>query len=395
MRIPKDAFYAHQVMWDGWVDVERPRAHIVGHWNYAPGTVKPVHVISSADTVRLTLNGKDLGTARKSDGFVFTFDKVSWQPGELKAVGYDSKGKQVCDTVLATAGKPAALRLTRIAAPHPLYADGADLALLQVEVVDAKGRRNPVALDTVSFELLGPAEWRGGIAQGPDNHVLARALPVEGGVNRVFVRSTTQPGKITVRARAEGLAPAVLIIDSTAVRVVDGLAAPAANLPVRLERGPTPATPSFKVSRVAVPVASIEAASNAEDAGNSVDDDETTKWTSSSGQGAITYTLARAAELREIDLKLAGWRENSYPLRVFVDDEEVYQGATPKSLGYVTLALKPKKGSRVRIVLEGAVDQAGAIKLTEVANQANVDTGSKATPKGALSIVEAEFYERP
>ncbi|RNF30793.1 beta-galactosidase, partial [Massilia aurea] len=49
MRIPKDAFFAHQVMWDGWVDVERPRAHIVGHWNYAPGTVKPVHVISSAE----------------------------------------------------------------------------------------------------------------------------------------------------------------------------------------------------------------------------------------------------------------------------------------------------------------------------------------------------------
>ena len=36
MRIPKDGFYAHQVMWDGWVDVEKPRAHIIGHWNYEP-----------------------------------------------------------------------------------------------------------------------------------------------------------------------------------------------------------------------------------------------------------------------------------------------------------------------------------------------------------------------
>jgi len=396
MRIPKDAYYAHQVMWDGWVDVERPRAHIVGHWNYAPGTVKPVYVVSSADTVRLALNGKDLGAARKRDGFLFTFDGVAWQPGELKAVGYDGGGKQVCETVLATAGKPVALRLTRVASPHPLYADGADLALLQVEVVDAKGRRNPVALDTVRFDLQGPAEWRGGIAQGPDNHILARALPVEGGVNRVFVRSTTQPGKITVRARADGLAPAELSIDSTAVKVVDGLATPAPALPLRLERGPTPATPSYKVSRVAVLVASIDAASNGEDANKSIDDDETTKWTSTGGSGAaITYKLARAAELREIDLKLAGWRENSYPLRVFVDGEEVWQGTTPKSLGYVTLPLKAKKGSQVRIVLEGAVDQAGAIRLTEVANQANVDTGSKATPKGALSIVEAEFYERP
>src|SRR5579872_2002292 len=40
LRIPKDGFYAHQVMWDGWVDVERPRIHIIGHWNYAPGVKK-------------------------------------------------------------------------------------------------------------------------------------------------------------------------------------------------------------------------------------------------------------------------------------------------------------------------------------------------------------------
>jgi len=32
MRIAKDGFYAHQVMWDGWVDIEQPRIHIIGHW---------------------------------------------------------------------------------------------------------------------------------------------------------------------------------------------------------------------------------------------------------------------------------------------------------------------------------------------------------------------------
>jgi hypothetical protein len=400
MRIPKDAFYAHQVMWDGWVDVEKPRAHIVGHWNYGPGTAKPVHVISSADRVKLTLNGKDLGSARQSNRFVFTFDNVQWQEGELKAVGYDAKGKQVCETVLASAGKPAALRLTRIEAPHALRADGADLALLQVEVVDARGRRNPVALNTIHFDVEGPAEWRGGIAQGPNNHILARDLPVEGGVNRVFVRSTTQAGKIVVRASAEGLAPAELSLDSTPVQVADGLAAPAPALPLRLDRGPTPSTPSFKVSRIAVPVASSEAASNGADAAKSYDDDETTAWTSAPGAGAsITYKLARPAALREVTLKLTGWRNRSYPLRVVVDGQEVYNGTTPKSLGYVTLALKPlagqRKGSTVRIALEGTAEDGGGVNLTEVANQANVDTGEKGLSKGALAIVEAEFYELP
>lgn len=49
MRIPKDPFYAHQVMWDGWVDIENPRIHIVGHWNYKEDVVKPVYVVSSAE----------------------------------------------------------------------------------------------------------------------------------------------------------------------------------------------------------------------------------------------------------------------------------------------------------------------------------------------------------
>ncbi|BDT58550.1 beta-galactosidase [Massilia varians] len=396
MRIPKDAFYAHQVMWDGWVDVERPRAHIVGHWNYTPGTVKPVHVISSAETVKLTLNGREVGSARQSERFLFTFDKVSWEEGELKAVGYDAKGRQVCATSIVTAGKPVALRLKRIASPHALRADGADLALVEVEAVDAKGRRNPVALGTVHFDLDGPAEWRGGIAQGPGNHVLARSLPVEGGVNRVLVRSSTQPGQITLRARADGLAPATLRFASTAVQVEGGLAALPAPPPLRLDRGPTPATASFTVSRIAVPVASAQAASNAEQAARSFDDDEATGWTSKAGEAAeITYQLARPALLREVTLKLAGWRERSYPLRVFVDGVEVWRGTTPKSLGYVTLPFEAQRGSRVRIALDGQASDAGAIQLTEVADQANTDTGAQRVARSLLSIVEAEFYEFP
>ena len=399
MRIPKDGFYAHQVIWDGWVDIEQPRAHIIGHWNYAPGTVKPVTVVSSADRVDLYLNGKPLGRGRQSARFLFTFDDIAWQPGELKAVGYDAQGKQVCETVLTSAGAPAALRLSATTSPKGLQADGADVALVQVEVVDAQGRRNPVALDTIQFDLQGPAEWRGGIAQGPDNHVLARTLPVEGGVNRVLVRSTTQPGKIVVRASASGLAPAELALDSRAVAVRDGLATrlPSDGLPLYLGRGPTPSTPSFKVSRVAVPVASAEAESNAGDADKSFDDDETTLWASQPGQGApaITYRLAEPATLNEIVLKLAGWRERSYPLRVTVDGEEVYSGMTPKSLGYVTLPLKPHRGGSVKVELNGVAEENNVIKLTEVANQAIVDTGANQTPKGVLSIVEIEFYRAP
>jgi beta-galactosidase len=399
MRIPKDGFFAHQVMWDGWVDVERPRAHIIGHWNYAPGTVKTVTVASSADRVELYLNGRKLGRGRQSERFLFTFDDVQWQPGRLKAVGYDAAGRKTCEAVLDTTGPGARLKLSAITSPAGLKADGADLALVQVEVVDAEGRRNPVALDTVHFALSGPAEWRGGIAQGPGNHVLARSLPVEGGVNRVLIRSATQAGKITVRARAAGLAPAELTLASKPFAASGGLAArlPGDGLPANLRRGPTPVTPSFKVSRVALPVVAVEASSNRLDAMHSVDDDETTRWTSQAGdtQPAITYQLARRAPIMEVSLKMGGWRERSYPLVIEVDGKPVFRGPSPTSLGYVTLPLEANSGGDVRIRLEGEAGDSKAMVPTEVANQKIVDTGASQIARGTLAIVEAEFYTAP
>src|SRR6187399_1040701 len=93
MRIPKDGYFAHQVMWDGWVDVEKPHTHIIGHWNYAKGTKKDIYVVSSAEKVELFVKGKSLGFGEQSSRFLFTFKNIEWQPGEIKAVGYSAKGK--------------------------------------------------------------------------------------------------------------------------------------------------------------------------------------------------------------------------------------------------------------------------------------------------------------
>lgn len=89
MRIPKDPFFAHQVMWDGWVDIENPRIHIIGHWNYKEGIVKPVYVVSSAEKVELFLNGTSLGYGNRDHHFLYTFENVAFAAGKLEAVGYD------------------------------------------------------------------------------------------------------------------------------------------------------------------------------------------------------------------------------------------------------------------------------------------------------------------
>lgn len=178
MRVPKDGYFAHQVMWDGWVDPEQPRTHIMGHWNYEAGIKKPIYVVSNAAEVELFVNGKSLGKGEQSYRFLFTFPEVTWEPGAIKAVSYNELGEAVSEDEIVTSGKPAALKLSLKQAPGGMVADGHDLGLIQVEVVDSEGDRCPTALDMVHFELKGAAEWRGGIAQGPeDNFVLSKKTP--------------------------------------------------------------------------------------------------------------------------------------------------------------------------------------------------------------------------
>ena len=397
MRILKDGFFAHRVMWNGWVDVDSPGIHIIGHWNYARGVRKPVYVVSSADRVELWRNGKSLGFGEQSARFLFTFQDVDWEAGEIRAVGYDADNRRVVETRLRTAGPASALRLHPVVGREGLRANGADMALLEVEVVDAAGRRCPTALNMVAFDVSGPVDWRGGIAQGPDNYILAKSLPVEGGVNRVLLRATRAPGAITVRATSPGLRPATLRIESRGIDAADGWSAemPDASTVAHLDRGPTPTGAAPATSRVALPISAVTAGSNPQTANASFDDDETTAWTSENAvdNAWIEYELERPSKLGEVVLKLPGWRERSYPVSISVDGQEVFRGTTPRSLGYVTLPLKPATGRRVRIALVEQGQGSAPAEATEVENQANVDTGAARVAAATLGIVEAELYE--
>ncbi len=395
VRLPKDGYFAHQVMWDGWVDVEHPRIHIVGHWNYDSGTNKNVYVVSSAEKVELFVNGVSQGLGEQTSRFLYTFRNIAWQAGAIKAVGYDANGRRTCEAEIKTAGKPAALRLTAKVGPRGLRADGADLALVDVEVVDAAGNRCPTALNTIDFSLSGPAEWRGGIAQGPDNYILNRSLPVEGGVNRVLIRSLTNAGRITLKATAPDLKPAMIEIVSQPVNVVDGLSMelPDVGMTANLTRGPTPRAMRPVMSRKPIHIRSVSAGSNSEKATLSFDDDETTNW-SSDGRIAtawIKYDLEQMATVSELTLKLGNWRTRSYPIRISIDDKIVFGGSTPQTLGYVTLLLPPTTGRSLKIELTGP-----PIDVDSFSNIVGI-TGNKVevekSQNGTLSIVEIEIYE--
>jgi beta-galactosidase len=401
MRIPKDAFYAHQVMWDGWVDPEKTHTYIVGHWNYSDTVKKNVYVISPAEKIELFLNGQSLGYGTRDYYFLHTFNQVAWKKGTLKAVSYDNKGNELSSYEINTTEKPAAIRLSIIKGPQSIKADGADMVLAQVEIVDANGHRVPDVHIPVTFKLDGPAEWRGGIAQGPDNYILSKTLPAECGINRAIIRTTTTSGKITLTATAEGLKPATVSFETVPVNVTDGLSTdlPDAGLPSILSRGETPQNPSYTVSRKAIEVKSVKAGANEDKANLSFDDNETTEWDNDGklATGWITYKLVRRADISEVCLKMSGWRSKSYPVEILVNGREAWKGTTPQSLGYVTLQFNPVQGDEVTIRLTGAnIEKDAYNNMIEVSGKKEKDaaeSSEKTNSKAQLKIVEAEFYE--
>lgn len=397
LRIPKDGFFAHQVMWDGWVETERPRSYIIGHWNYTPETKKNVYVVSSAERVELFLNGKSLGFGEQSSRFLYAFKNIQWQAGEIVAVGYDANDKKITETTKKTAGNPAAIRLTPRVSPNGLRANGADVALVDVEVVDANGNRCPTALNLIDFKISGAGEYRGGIAQGENNFVLSKSLPVEGGINRVIIRAADKAGKINLTATAENLKSASVELNSKPFSARDGLSLemPFDNLPVNLSRGATPLGESYKMLRRTIEAANVSVGSNADQANSSFDDNELTDWSSDGRADTawIRYDLAQPAEINQLVIKLVGWRTRSYPLKISIDDKVVYAGITSRSLGYVTFDFPPTRGKSVKIELTGTAENRDAAgNIVEITGAPDPNSAANRGGKNTLGIVEAEIY---
>ena len=397
MRIPKDGFYAHQVMWNGWVEPEHDQTYIIGHWNYPAGTVKDIYVVSNDEKVELFINGKKQSEPLRDYHFLFTFKDVAYEPGIIEAIGYDASGNEKSRYSILTAGEPASLKITTFENPDGFKADGHDVAMIQFEVVDKDGHRCPLDNRTVDFTVTGEGEWRGGIAQGQSNCILSTALPVECGVNRALVRSTDQPGKITVRAHADGLPEVSVEFTTEAVEIENGLSAyiPADTLPVSMARGETPSTPSYKDVRKTVNIVACHAGSNNEDAAMSHDDNELSSWKSDGTlpNAWITYKLERKAAVDDICLKLNGWRRKSYPLEIYAGKQLVWSGKTEKSLGYIHLEIaEPVETDVITVSMKGSANENDAFgELTEVAGNAANEMETRKSSKNELDIIEIDF----
>ena len=192
---PKDNFYYYKAWWGS-----EPVLHLLPHWNWTGREGEPISVWvhSNLDSVELFLNGKSQGS-QKVEPLTHLEWKVKYEPGVIEARG-TKDGKVVLAEKRETTGDPVAIRLTTDRTD--INADGEDVAVLKVEVLDKEGRALPTAGNKITFKVTGEGKFLG-LGNGDPNCQESDKEPERSlfnGLAQVIVQSTRTPGTITVEA---------------------------------------------------------------------------------------------------------------------------------------------------------------------------------------------------
>ena len=199
---PKDNFYYYKAWWGS-----EPVLHLFPHWNWEQREGEPISVWvhSNLDSVEVFLNGKSQGS-KKVEPLTHLEWSVKYEPGVLEARG-TKDGKIVLTEKRETTGKPESIRLT---ADRPeINADGEDVAVLRVEVLDKEGRPIPTADNMISFKTTGEGQLIG-VGNGDPNCQESDKEPKRSlfnGLAQVIVQASRTPGTITVEAYTENWPP--------------------------------------------------------------------------------------------------------------------------------------------------------------------------------------------
>ena len=181
------------------------------NWSGHEGKKFQVHVYTRCQQVKLELNGKTLGEqdVDQEKSITATFE-VPYEPGTLVARCYEN-GKETASQTLKTTGEPAAVRL--VADRTRIRADRNDLSYVIAEIIDAEGNIVPDADDIiVNFEVSGVGKVAG-VGSGDPRDMSSFQQPAKKayqGICLAIIRPETIPGRINIRATAEGLKEASL-----------------------------------------------------------------------------------------------------------------------------------------------------------------------------------------
>lgn len=208
----KDAFWYYKAWW-----TDEPVLHILPHWNREglPSDSVEVNIYSNMDQVELFLNGKSLGKKKLGKYDIASYN-VKYQPGKLEAKGVRD-GKKY-NAVVETTGEATELRLSAMN-KGTIRGDRNDVAIVQVEVLDSKGRLVPTASDKINFKaengvIIGVGNGHPS-SHEPDNFGYTDAAYRNAfhGLAQVIVKSDGSGRPIVLTARSADLAGAEMKIN--------------------------------------------------------------------------------------------------------------------------------------------------------------------------------------
>ncbi|MGH7950556.1 MAG: beta-galactosidase GalA [Limisphaerales bacterium] len=207
---PKDSYYYYQSWW-----TDQPVLHIFPHWNWPgkEGQNIDVWCYSNCKQVELFLNGQSLGK-KAMPRYSHLQWNVKYEPGTLSAKGYDDKGNVIAETKIETTGEPAAIMLEPDRTN--LTADGQDVSLVTVKIVDSQGRTVPVADNEVTFDVTGAGHLLGLGNGNPTCHESDKGKQRRAfnGLCLAIVESSRTPGAITIQADSPELKSATVTIEA-------------------------------------------------------------------------------------------------------------------------------------------------------------------------------------
>jgi beta-galactosidase len=211
---PKDNYFYYQAWWGA-----QPVLHLFPHWNWPgkEGQEIAVWCHSNLDSVELFVNGMSAGSQKVSRNTHLEW-KVRYAPGVIEARG-TKDGKIVLTDKRETTGAPAKLVLRPDR--QKISADGEDVSIIAVEVVDAQSRVMPVASNEVTFEITGAGKLIGVGNGDPSCHESDKGSKRSAfnGLCMAFVQATKNAGEIRVVASATGLESASTVIRAEAAQL--------------------------------------------------------------------------------------------------------------------------------------------------------------------------------
>lgn len=206
LRLPKFHYYYFDCQQD--MEKAGAKCFIANYWTEK--SPRDVVVYTNAETVRLSLNGKMVGSmqtnGKPSIHPAVVFPDVPWESGELLAEAL-ADGKVVASHRVRTPKMPHHLVLTpQWEGVEQWVADGSDLLMVHVAMADEDGTIIPDSEAEVRFSVEGDAR----IVGKDEPWVQGDKVLLEAGQSGVLLRAGTTAGKVIVKVQAEGFADSVL-----------------------------------------------------------------------------------------------------------------------------------------------------------------------------------------